>query len=172
MGVMGAMEVLETIATEKILHKHPLTAMIWTNEEGSLYPPAMMSSGIVCHDVLPAEIAKNFKYDNMMNSKSVLDKTTTFGYQLEKFKYKGQKENHLNTDKYKCMFELHIEQGPILEDAGNDAQFVSYMMPTTMIFVVSKDGHSHCEQEYSTPEQCANEATVLLNAVLKADLTD
>ena len=100
LGVMGAMEVLETVATEKIPHKHPLTAMIWTNEEGSLYPPAMMSSGIVCNDVLPAEIAKNFKYENMMSSKSVLDKTTTFGSQLEKFKYKGQKENRLNTDKY------------------------------------------------------------------------
>lgn len=327
LGVMGAMEVLETVATEKISHKHPLTAMIWTNEEGSLYPPAMMSSGIVCHDVLPSEIAKNFEYDNLMNSKSVLDKTTTFGSQLASFKYKGKKENRLNVDKYKCMFELHIEQGPILEDAGNDvgvvtcvlgmfncrikfygqsdhagttpmhkrqdalyaasqalcylhdeidklgnkelvyttgeivchpcvhtvipdfvefsidvrhedqellakvyeivkslegkewakckcevqlawkrdtvyfdkelvnfvkksaeelniphqyinsgaghdAQFVNYLMPTTMIFVVSKDGHSHCEQEYSTPEQCANGATVLLNAVLKADLED
>ena len=43
LGVMGAMEVLETVADQKIPHKHPLTAMIWTNEEGSLYPPAMMS---------------------------------------------------------------------------------------------------------------------------------
>ena len=39
LGVMGAMEVLETVAAEKIPHKHSLTAMIWTNEEGSLYPP-------------------------------------------------------------------------------------------------------------------------------------
>ena len=39
LGVMSAMEVLETVAEKKIPHKHPLTAMIWTNEEGSLYPP-------------------------------------------------------------------------------------------------------------------------------------
>lgn len=38
LGVMGAMEVLETVAAEKIPHRHNLTAMIWTNEEGSLYP--------------------------------------------------------------------------------------------------------------------------------------
>ena len=53
LGVMFAMEVLETVAEKKIPHKHPLTAMIWTNEEGSLYPPAMMCSGIVCYDYLP-----------------------------------------------------------------------------------------------------------------------
>ena len=60
LGVMSAMEVLETIVEDKIPHKHPLTAMIWTNEEGSLYPPAMMVSGIVCNDYLPPEIGKNF----------------------------------------------------------------------------------------------------------------
>ena len=53
--------------------------------------------------------------------------------------------------------------------AGHDAQFVAYMLPTTMIFVQSKDGLSHCEPEYSSPEHCAEGATVLLNAVLKAD---
>ena len=36
LGVLSAMEVLETIVREKIPHKHPLTAVIWTNEEGSL----------------------------------------------------------------------------------------------------------------------------------------
>ena len=44
LGVMSAMEVLETIHEHNIPHKHPLTAMIWTNEEGSLYPAR--------HDVL------------------------------------------------------------------------------------------------------------------------
>ena len=39
LGVMSAMEVLQTVTEQKIPHRHPLTAMIWTNEEGSLYPP-------------------------------------------------------------------------------------------------------------------------------------
>lgn len=324
LGVMGAMEVLETVVLEKIPHKHPLTAMIWTNEEGSLYPPAMMVSGIVCNSVLPEAIGKNFDYEKMMASKSVVDKTTTFGESLGKSPYTGPKANRLNPDKYKAMFELHIEQGPILEDAGNsvgvvtcvlgmfnyrvkfygqaahagtfpmhkrkdalhaaatalcylhdeidklgrpelvyttgevvvhpcvhtvipdyvdfsidvrhedpkvlaavmdilktlpgkewqrckceiqemwkrdtvyfnkelvgfvresaealgvkyqdinsgaghDAQFASYMMPTTMIFVQSKDGLSHCEPEYSSPEHCTDGASIMLNAVLKLD---
>ena len=36
LGVMSAMEVLETVVSENISHRHPLTAMIWTNEELSL----------------------------------------------------------------------------------------------------------------------------------------
>lgn len=72
LGVMSAMEVLETVHEKNIPHKHPLTAMIWTNEEGSLYPPAMMCSGIVCYDYLPEDIRCKFKYEDMMNSKSTL----------------------------------------------------------------------------------------------------
>ena len=73
LGVLTAMEVLETIVTNKIQHKHPLTAMIWTNEEGSLYPPAMMSSGV---------ITGKFDKTTMLASKSVLEPTKTFGQAL------------------------------------------------------------------------------------------
>jgi N-carbamoyl-L-amino-acid hydrolase len=318
------MEVLESVADQKIDHTHPLTAMIWTNEEGSLYPPAMMVSGIVCYDFLPEDVKKKFRYDDMMASKNVLDKQENFGKALDASGFKGDAANRLSPDAYKCMFELHVEQGPILEDAGNDvgvvdcvlgmfnyrlrfygqtvhagtfpmpkrrdalfaasqalcflhkeidalgysdlvyttgeiechpnihtcvpdevdfcidvrhessevlekvlaivtgcadkkwagctckvdkmwnratvywdknlvrylkksaeetgvkhqmlhsgaghdAQFASYMLPTAMVFVQSKDGLSHCESEYSSPEHCTSGATVLLNAVLKAD---
>ena len=128
LGVIGGMEVLEAVAANNIPHRHDLVAMIWTNEEGSLYPPAMMVSGIICHDYLPKEISKNFEYDNMMKSVSVLDKETTFGSQLENFKYRGDKKNRINPDDYKCMFEMHIEQGPILEDAGNKVGVVDCVL--------------------------------------------
>ncbi|MFV0464477.1 MAG: Zn-dependent hydrolase [Lachnospiraceae bacterium] len=324
LGVMAAMEVLETVVEKSIPHEHPLTAMIWTNEEGSLYPPAMMCSGVVCYDYLPEEIRGKFLLEDVLRSKSVLENRITFGDALEQSVFKGDKANRLNPEQYLYMFETHIEQGPILEDnkkeigivdcvlgmfnyrlkfygqtthagtfpmpkrkdaffaasqalvylheeidklgypelvyttgelichpnihtcvpdffdfsfdsrhedpavlekvlaivlscaekewagcsctvekawnrdtvywdkklvgyceeaakeagisyqmihsgAGHDAQFASYMLPTTMIFVQSKDGLSHCEPEYSTPEHCTSGATVMLNAVLKAD---
>ena len=53
--------------------------------------------------------------------------------------------------------------------AGHDAQFASYMLPTTMVFVPSKDGHSHCEPEFTSTEQCTKGASVLLGAVLECD---
>lgn len=128
LGVMSAMEVLETVAEQKIEHKHPLTAMIWTNEEGSLYPPAMMCSGIVCYDYLPEDIRQKFKYEDMMASKSILDPAKTFGDALSKSEFKGDKANRISPEKYQYMFETHIEQGPILEDNGKDIGVVDCVL--------------------------------------------
>ncbi|MBU3191171.1 Zn-dependent hydrolase [Clostridium bowmanii] len=104
LGVIAAMEVIETIVLEKISHRHPITAMIWTNEEGSLYPPAMMSSGVVCGKFDKAE---------MLSSKSSQGKT--FGEALEESGYVGDALNRFNPKDYIAMLELHIEQGPVLE---------------------------------------------------------
>lgn len=65
--------------------------------------------------------------------------------------------------------ELGIKHQYIHSGAGHDAQFAAYMLPTTMIFVQSKDGLSHCEPEFSSVEHCTEGASVMLNAVLKAD---
>ena len=104
LGVMTGMEVVETIVTEKIPHRHPITAMIWTNEEGSLYPPAMMCSGVVCG---------KFDKGKMLATKSCEGKT--FGQALEQSGYIGDISNRLNPKDYMAMLELHIEQGPVLE---------------------------------------------------------
>lgn len=65
--------------------------------------------------------------------------------------------------------ETGVSYEYIHSGAGHDAQFVAYMLPTTMIFVQTKAGLSHCEEEYAKPEHCTSAATVMLNAVLKAD---
>ena len=65
--------------------------------------------------------------------------------------------------------ETGIKHQYIHSGAGHDAQFCAYMIPTTMVFVQSKDGLSHCEKEFSSVEHCTEGATVMLNAVLKAD---
>ena len=128
LGVMGAMEVLETIVANQIPHKHPLTAVIFTNEEGSEFPPCMMCSGILAHDYMPERFRDNFAYEKMMQSKSILDPEMTFGKKLETFKYKGDIQNRMTPEKYQAMFELHIEQGPILEDAGKDVGVVTCVL--------------------------------------------
>ena len=53
--------------------------------------------------------------------------------------------------------------------AGHDAQAIASITPSAMIFVPSVNGVSHAPAEYSTPEDCANGAQVLLNALLLAD---
>lgn len=59
---------------------------------------------------------------------------------------------------------LRIYSGP-----GHDAQYLCDIVPTTMIFVPSECGHSHCELEYTPVENCWKGANVLLNTILKID---
>lgn len=314
LGVIAGMEVLETIIEKNVPHRHPLTAMIWTNEEGSLYPPAMMSSGVVCG---------KFEKENMLASESTEGKK--FGEVLKKSGFQGDERNRLTPKNYMAMLELHIEQGPILEaekkeigivegvvgmvnyrirthgqtdhagttpmsfrrdallaassaikylhqeldklddelvyttgeiychpcihtcipdlvdfsldarhkdpevikqvvdvikhmpkkfdkcdvafeekwkrdtvkfnkeviscvqestsmyeytskkmfsGAGHDAQYVADLIPTAMVFVPSKEGHSHCELEYTSPEECWKGINVVLQSVLEIDKKD
>jgi N-carbamoyl-L-amino-acid hydrolase len=57
----------------------------------------------------------------------------------------------------------------MISGAGHDAAYVARVAPTAMIFVPCRDGISHNEVEYSSKEQCAAGAQVLLQAVLDYD---
>ena len=111
LGVLTAMEVAETIVKEKIPHRHPITVIVWTNEEGARFEPAMMSSGVIC---------EKFDKDTMLASKAKDIPDLTFGEALEKSGFKGKEENRMDPLKTKALVELHIEQGPVLEAEGID----------------------------------------------------
>jgi N-carbamoyl-L-amino-acid hydrolase len=57
----------------------------------------------------------------------------------------------------------------MISGAGHDAAYVSRVAPTAMIFVPCRGGISHNEAEYSSKEQCAAGAQVLMQAVLDFD---
>jgi len=111
LGVLTAMEVAETIVKEKTPHRHPITVIVWTNEEGARFEPAMMSSGVICG---------KFDKENMLASQAKDIPGYTFGEALEKSGFKGKEENRLDPSKTKALVELHIEQGPVLEAEGID----------------------------------------------------
>lgn len=106
LGVMTAMEVAETIVIEKIQHRHPITVMVWTNEEGARFDPAMMSSGVITG-----------KFDKVKMLASKDSEGITFGEALEASGYKGDEKSRMNPKDYMALVELHIEQGPVLENA-------------------------------------------------------
>lgn len=55
-----------------------------------------------------------------------------------------------------------------MSGAGHDAQEISAICPTAMVFVAGENGGiSHSPREYSTPEACGNGTDVLANAVLR-----
>ena len=53
--------------------------------------------------------------------------------------------------------------------AGHDTQDMARIAPTGMIFVPSKDGISHSPKEFTSAQDMANGATVLLHTILKLD---
>jgi N-carbamoyl-L-amino-acid hydrolase len=57
----------------------------------------------------------------------------------------------------------------LVSGGGHDAGHVASAAPTTMIFIPSKDGLSHNEREFSSPEQCAAGADVLLATIIDID---
>ncbi len=111
LGVLTAMEMVETIVTKKIPHKHPIQAVVWTNEEGALYEPAMMCSGI---------ITGKFDKTAMFNSIAKDGSGKTFGQALKESGFEGDIKNRINPKKTTGLVEVHIEQGPVLEEGGFD----------------------------------------------------
>lgn len=111
LGVLSAMEAVETIVTEKIPHRHPITVVVWTNEEGARFEPAMMSSGVICG-----------KFDKaaMLKSEAKDLPGYTFGAALAESGLIGEERNRLAPGKCAALVELHIEQGPVLEAEGFD----------------------------------------------------
>lgn len=110
LGVLSALEVAETIVKEKIPHKHNYVCMIWTNEEGADYEPAMMSSGVVCN---------KFDKQKMLASRSH-STGRTFGEALAASGYVGDEANRISPEKCAALLELHVEQGPVLEAEKKD----------------------------------------------------
>lgn len=57
----------------------------------------------------------------------------------------------------------------IVSGAGHDCFATSIRVPTSMIFIPSKNGISHNQEEYSSPEEIDNGFRVLLNTILRYD---
>lgn len=65
--------------------------------------------------------------------------------------------------------ELKFSTMYLPSGAGHDAQEMARLAPIGMIFIPSKGGISHSPQEYSTPQDIANGANVLLHTILRLD---
>lgn len=102
LGVLGPLEVLRTLVDMGYESNAPLMIVNWTNEEGSRFAPAMLCSGVYAGVFTP-----EFAYSREDRQGIKL------GDELERIGYKGQ--HKAGAIKFSSMFELHIEQGPILE---------------------------------------------------------
>ncbi|HBD90190.1 MAG TPA: Zn-dependent hydrolase, partial [Gemmobacter sp.] len=131
LGVLGALEVVRTMNDMGVKTRHPIVVTNWTNEEGARFAPAMLASGVFA-GIHTEEYAKS---RNDPEGK-------VFGAELERIGWVGDEVT--GARKMKAMFELHIEQGPILEAEGKDIGVVTHGQGLWWleITLTGKDAHT------------------------------
>jgi N-carbamoyl-L-amino-acid hydrolase len=113
LGVLGGLEVLRTLNDAGIRTKRPIVLANWTNEEGTRFAPAMLASG-----VFAGIHTQDYAYGR------VDAEGKAFGEELKRIGFVG--EEPVGARKIHSMFELHIEQGPILEAEGKEIGVVTH----------------------------------------------
>lgn len=131
LGVLGGLEVVRTLNDLGIKTKHPIVVVNWTNEEGTRFAPAMLASG-----VFAGVHTLDWAYDRTDA------KGKKFGDELKRIGWQGDEK--VGERKMKALFELHIEQGPILEAEGKDIGVVTHGqgLSWTQLTVTGKESHT------------------------------
>jgi N-carbamoyl-L-amino-acid hydrolase len=129
-GVLAGIEVLRTLADRGIETKAPVEVVVWTNEEGSRFPPATMGSGAFVGAFDLDEILARRDRDGI-----------SVGEALDAIGYRGAEP--LARRPIKAYFEAHIEQGPILEAAGRTIGIVTGVQGINWYDVVVEGQEAH-----------------------------
>jgi beta-ureidopropionase / N-carbamoyl-L-amino-acid hydrolase len=131
LGVLAALEVVRTLNDHGIRTRKPLAVVNWTNEEGVRFEPALLCSGTVA-GAFDAEYV--FSRTNRQGKR--------FGDELDRIGYRGLIENRPNAAY--AYLELHIEQGPVLEEEGLPVGIVGGIvgLAWSEVTIVGKSDHA------------------------------
>lgn len=130
LGVLGALELVRTLNDLDIKTKHSIVVTNWTNEEGSRFAPAMMASGVFAGVLDQADIYERADAKGLK-----------FGDELKRIGWRGDEK--VGARKMHAFFELHIEQGPILEAENKDIGVVTHGQGLRWIEVTVTGKESH-----------------------------
>ena len=131
LGVLAGLEALRTMHDLGYVTHAPLELVNWANEEGSRFAPAMLASGVFA-GVFTVDYAWERADRNGL----------LYGDELARIGYRGAEK--AGGHKLAAMFELHIEQGPILEDEGRMIGIVTGVqgMRWYEVTVMGQDAHT------------------------------
>jgi len=131
LGVLGGLEIIRQLNDLNIKTRHPIVVVNFTNEEGTRFAPAMVASGV---------------FSGMHTLDWAYDRTDAegkrLGDELKRVGFLGDEE--VGARKMHAFFELHIEQGPILEKAGKDIGVVTHGQGLKWLEVtlIGKESHT------------------------------
>lgn len=151
-GVLGSLEVIEALNDANITTERPLEVVAWSNEEGVRFQPDMLGSGVFC-DIFDVEYAYSREDKN----------GKTFGEELERIDFKGDTPSEPRP--LHCYFELHVEQGPFLEQEDLPVAAVEGVFGFSWMNVTFEGQANHAGP---TPMDMRHDAMVATSDVVQA----
>jgi beta-ureidopropionase / N-carbamoyl-L-amino-acid hydrolase len=129
-GVLAGLEVIEVLNDHDMTTVHPLELSVWCNEEGSRFPMAMMGSA-VWSGRLPLDTAYGLTDRNGISVRHELQRAgIPTGVPLSR-------------QAVKASFEVHIEQGPVLEQKAKTIGVVTGVQHMSRHEVVVEGQEAH-----------------------------
>lgn len=113
LGVVAVLELFRTLDEKGIQTEHPIEIVNWTNEEGTRFQPGLQGSGVW---------TGQFDLEHQYTRED--DHGICFEKELNRIGYKGD-EPATPIEEYDAYYELHIEQGPYLEQEKKDVGIVN-----------------------------------------------
>lgn len=131
LGVLGGLEIMRQLNDMNVKTRHPIVVVNFTNEEGTRFAPAMVASG-----VFAGVHTLDWAYDRTDAE------GTRLGDELQRVGFLGDEE--VGARKMHAFFELHIEQGPILEKENKDIGVVTHGQGLKWLEVtlIGKESHT------------------------------
>ncbi|MBP6863178.1 MAG: Zn-dependent hydrolase [Neisseriaceae bacterium] len=105
-GVLAGLEVLLSLNDQGVTTERPIDLVMWTNEEGARFAPAMMGAAVFTGKMSLEEALARTDRDGL-----------SVGAELARIGYVGTDD--FSDHQIHAALEVHIEQGPILENHGN-----------------------------------------------------
>lgn len=131
LGVLAGLELIRTLNDMSIKTKHPVIVANFTNEEGTRFAPAMLASGVFA----------GIHTQDWAYAKTDAE-GLTFGDELQRIGWRGDEQT--GARKMRAFFELHIEQGPILEAENKTIGVVTHGqgLSWTQITITGRESHT------------------------------
>jgi len=152
LGVLCALEAIRTLNDERVRTRHPVTLAIFTNEEGARFQPAMIASGVMAGKIA-LEDAYNARDKNGIR----------LGDELERIGYLGSEP--CVPRPIRAYLELHIEQGPCLEDEGRSVGVVEGIVAIAWSRLTLRGVQDHAGP---TPMRIRHDALVAAAEIVRA----
>lgn len=154
LGVLLGLEVLRTLKDNNYTPNYPIAVIDWTNEEGARFPTSMISSGVWAGKI-PLETAWSLK--------SLDVNPVSMKHELERIGYNGDVKASYLENPLACHFELHIEQGPVLENEKKKIGVVTGVQAFewNLVTVTGKSSHAG-----TTPMNTRSDAIMMASRII------